>query len=145
MNARHLVGLVSGALFGLGLMVSGMTDPAKVLGWLDVFGAWDPTLGFVLGGAVLPMAAAWRLSAGRRPLLAPRFPAPPPQVIDRPLIAGSVLFGTGWGMAGLCPGPALASIGYADPRLWLFTGSMIAAMALMPRLRRRLDAGPATG
>ena len=105
--------VLSGGLFGAGLLISGMTDTRKVQGWLDVFGAWDPTLAFVLGGAILPMAVAWRVAARmERSYLGQALPPAPARNIDRSLIAGSILFGVGWALAGLCPGPALASIGF---------------------------------
>lgn len=128
---RLLVALLSGALFGAGLLVSGMTNPAKVQGWLDIFGNWDPTLAFVLGGAILPMAIAWRL-ARRMPhsLSGAPLPGPAPRQIDRSLILGSALFGLGWGIAGLCPGPALASLGFGGPPVWIFGAAMLAGVFL---------------
>jgi uncharacterized membrane protein YedE/YeeE len=102
---RILISLVSGALFGLGLIISGMTDTKKVQGWLDIFGEWDPTLAFVMGGAMLPMVIAWKATRVRTPLTADKFPATNTAGIDRDLIIGSVFFGIGWGLAGLCPGP----------------------------------------
>ena len=109
---RLLFSLISGAIFGLGLMISGMTNTDKVQGWLDVFGAWDPTLAFVLGGAILPMVFAWQLT-NRRPtsVLGTPIPAPSDPILDRRLIAGSALFCIGWAMSGFCPGPALTAIG----------------------------------
>ncbi|WP_108263607.1 YeeE/YedE family protein [Mangrovicoccus ximenensis] len=142
---RLVFSAASGGLFGLGLMISGMTNPAKVQGWLDFLGDWDPTLAFVLGGAIVPMFFAWRHAEGRKPLLGGSFPAKPSQVIDRNLILGSCLFGAGWGLAGLCPGPAMASIGYGNPGIWVFVIAMIAGMAVTPWARRRLDATPAKG
>ena len=129
---RLLLALLSGGLFGAGLLVSGMTDTAKVQGWLDLFGAWDPTLAFVLGGAIVPMAVAWRVAKARgRALLGPIPPDPEP-VIDARLIGGSALFGTGWAAAGLCPGPALAVILFGGWPALLFLVSMAAGMALAP-------------
>lgn len=134
---RLLFAALAGALFGTGLLVSGMTDPAKVQGWLDIFGNWDPTLAFVLGGAILPMALAWRVAAARRkPALGGAFPAPPAPVIDRRLLTGSALFGLGWGIAGLCPGPAAASLFFGGLPVVLFTAAMLAGMWLAARLRR---------
>ena len=117
-----------GGLFGLGLFISGMTDTRKVIGWLDVFGAWDPTLAFVLGGAIIPMAIAWRL-----------MPNPPPRPdpsLDRRLIAGSVLFGMGWGLSGLCPGPAMASLTWGGAGGLVFFVAMCAGMIAQPPLTR---------
>ncbi|MEL6682341.1 MAG: DUF6691 family protein [Pseudomonadota bacterium] len=136
---RGLVAFSVGALFGMGLLISGMTDTTKVQGWLDIFGNWDPTLAFVMGGAILPMALAWRVTNKRRPLLADTFPANPGTQLDKPLVTGSVLFGMGWGLAGLCPGPAIASLGFGGLGGVIFTLSMFGGMILAPALRQRLD------
>lgn len=128
-----LVSFAVGGLFGLGLWISGMTDTTKVIGWLDLFGRWDPTLAFVMGGAILPMAAAWAWSRGRRPVLAQAFPARAEPRFDRGLILGSVMFGAGWGLAGLCPGPAMASITWGGWGGLLFLAAMALGMALAPR------------
>lgn len=136
---RVFVSFLVGALFGLGLLVSGMTDTTKVQGWLDVFGNWDPTLAFVMGGAIIPMAIAWRITTGRKPVLADAFPAPPEPKLGRNLVLGSTLFGMGWGLAGLCPGPAVASLSYGGMGGLLFVVSMIAGMMAAPRFRRQLD------
>ena len=136
-----LVAFISGALFGLGLLVSGMTDTAKVQGWLDVFGNWDPTLAFVLGGAILPMAVAWQVAARRqRSLLGNPLPAKPSLRLDHGLTIGSLLFGAGWGLAGLCPGPAMASISYNGTSGVIFLLAMIAGMLLAKPVRARLGA-----
>lgn len=135
---RLVIAVLSGALFGTGLLISGMTDPAKVQGWLDVFGAWDPTLGFVLTGAILPMLVAWRIAAHRRTsLTGVELPPPPPQRIDARLIAGASLFGLGWGFAGLCPGPAMASLGFGGTPFLIFLAAMIAGMGLFGLWNRR--------
>ena len=136
---RTLYAFVAGGLFGAGLFVSGMTDTVKVQGWLDVFGDWDPTLAFVMGGAIIPMAIAWALVPGRRPLVGGAFPAPPQPRLGRNLVLGSVLFGAGWGLAGLCPGPAVASLSYGGAGHWVFAVAMLAGMALTPPLRAALD------
>ncbi|MCA8929372.1 MAG: hypothetical protein KDC18_15010 [Alphaproteobacteria bacterium] len=128
---RIVIALIAGGIFGLGLTLSDMVNPARVLGFLDVAGgAWDPTLAFVLGGAVLPMAVAWRLTPGRRPLFGPAFPGAPSTVLDLRLVGGSALFGLGWGLVGLCPGPALAVLPLDGWPVWLFAAAMIAGMAL---------------
>ena len=133
---RLLTALIAGGIFGTGLLISGMTDTIKVQGWLDVFGSWDPTLAFVLGGAILPMAVAWRIAARRKAsFLGLPLPAPPRREIDTNLIAGSVLFGMGWALAGLCPGPALASLSYGGWGGLVFLLAMTAAMVAAPRLR----------
>lgn len=136
---RILVSFIVGAVFGVGLLISGMTDTTKVQGWLDVFGNWDPTLAFVMGGAIIPMAIAWRLTQGRKPVLAQRFPVPPAPRLGRNLVIGSTLFGMGWGLAGLCPGPAIASLSFGGWGGWLFLASMLAGMMAAPPLRTRLD------
>lgn len=94
-----LYAFIAGGLFGAGLFVSGMTDTSKVQGWLDVFGAWDPTLAFVMGGAIIPMAIAWRLIEGRKPLVGGAFPEPSEPRLGRNLVLGSTMFGAGWGLA----------------------------------------------
>lgn len=136
---RMLISLLAGGLFGAGLYLSGMTDTTKVQGWLDLFGAWDPTLAFVMGGAILPMALAWRLTRGRAPLTGGSFPDRPAPELDRRLITGSVLFGIGWGLAGLCPGPALAALGYGGAGGLVFVLAMLAGMAAAPAVAQRLD------
>lgn len=135
--------LVSGTLFGAGLTISGMTDPARVRGFLDVFGAWDPTLVFVMGGAVLVMAMAWRIrNRMGAPIFAARFSLPDRNDLDGRLIAGSILFGIGWGIAGLCPGPAIASLALSPLSVLPFVLAMLAGMAaqqftsLKPRRRQ---------
>jgi hypothetical protein len=137
---RALFAFLAGGVFGAGLLVSGMTDTTKVQGWLDVFGDWDPTLAFVLGGAIIPMAIAWRFTAGRAPRLGGSFPPPPEPRLGHNLVVGSVLFGAGWGLAGLCPGPAIASLGYGGIGGLVFLAAMIAGMVASPPIRLRLDA-----
>lgn len=137
---RALFSLVAGGIFGAGLLVSGMTDTRKVQGWLDIFGDWDPTLAFVMGGAILPMALAWRLTRNRRPLLGGLFPPKPEPRLGRSLVIGSTLFGMGWGLTGLCPGPAVASLGFGGIEGLLFVAAMATGMALAPGARTRLEA-----
>lgn len=136
---RNLLAAVSGGLFGSGLFLSGMTDTQKVQGWLDFFGAWDPTLAFVMAGAILPMAAAWQFARGRAPLVGGAFPEPVRPRIDRKLVLGSVLFGIGWGLAGLCPGPAIASLIYGGAGGLGFLVAMLIGMGIAPVAGRRLD------
>ena len=136
---RLIVAALSGGLFGAGLFLSGMTNPAKVQGFLDLSPAWDPTLMFVMGGALIPMAIAWRMTAGRVPLLGGQFPAPPRTEFDRKLILGSVLFGIGWGLVGLCPGPAIASLSYQGVSGALFFIAMLCGMQLSPHVSIQLD------
>lgn len=121
--------LFSGLLFGAGLTLSGMTNPDRVRGFLDLFGRWDPTLVFVMGGAVLVMAIAWRGRARmQRPLFGDKFSLPDRTDLDAKLITGSALFGIGWGIAGLCPGPAVAGLALGFWQAWLFVAAMLAGM-----------------
>jgi uncharacterized membrane protein YedE/YeeE len=129
--------LVCGLVFGFGLLVSGMTDPLKVLGFLDVFGRWDPTLAFVMAGAVgvsLAGYAVARLMGA--PLMAVRSLWPTTTHIDSPLIGGAVLFGIGWGLVGICPGPALVNLGTLSPRAAVFVAAMVAGMLAQDAWRR---------
>ena len=128
---RLLPALAAGTLFGAGLTISGMTDPQRVRGFLDLFGHWDPTLAFVMGGAVIVMAIAWRLrkSLGH-PFFAEKFVLPGRSDLDARLILGSGLFGVGWGLAGLCPGPAIASLTLAPVAVLPFIAAMLTGMAL---------------
>lgn len=132
--------LLSGSLFGAGLYISGMTDTTKVQGWLDVFGSWDPTLAFVMGGAILPMMVAWRLTRTLgRPVAGAAFPAAPRPELDRKLVIGSTLFGLGWGLAGLCPGPSIASLSFGGLPGLVFLAAMSVGMIIAPSLKLRLD------
>ncbi|GAB1478384.1 hypothetical protein MASR2M74_09310 [Paracoccaceae bacterium] len=131
---------LAGGIFGAGLLLSGMTDTTRVQGWLDVFGDWDPTLAFVLGGAILPMAVAWRVAARMyQPALGGTFPEPPKREVGPHLVIGSVLFGMGWALAGLCPGPALASLGFGGWGGLVFLLAMAAAMVFAPMVRKWID------
>ena len=136
-----LAALASGLLFGFGLTVSSMIDPAKVLNFLDVAGSWDPSLAFVMAAAI-PVAAVGFAVARRRgkPLAATAFQGPTATAIDRRLVTGAVLFGIGWGLVGYCPGPALATLGFGASGTWLFVAAMLAGMAahdLMRSIRMR--------
>jgi len=123
--------LVSGVLFGAGLTIGGMTDPARVRGFLDLFGSWDLTLAFVMGGAVIVMAIAWRFRERMsRPIFSERFSLPDRSDLDARVVAGAALFGIGWGLAGLCPGPALASLALAPIKVLPFVVTMLAGMAI---------------
>lgn len=138
---RILTTFLSGGLFGAGLLVSGMTNTRKVQGWLDIFGDWDPTLAFVLGGAILPMAVAWNIASRRaRAVLGNDLPADPDVEIDRNLVLGSLMFGAGWGLVGLCPGPAIASISWGGIGGMVFLLAMLAGMVAAPAFRKRLTA-----
>ena len=135
-----LSAFIVGGLFGAGLLISGMTDTTKVQGWLDFFGEWDPTLAFVMGGAIIPMAIAWRFTSNRAPVLGGDFPARPTSELDTNLIVGSVLFGVGWGLSGLCPGPSIASLSFDGWGGLAFVAAMIAGMYVAPKIKSRLDA-----
>ena len=121
-----------GLLFGWGLLISGMTDPGKVIGFLDLAGAWDPSLAFVMGGAVLVMALAWMLQKQmQRPAFAEGFALPDRSDITPRLVGGSALFGIGWGIAGLCPGPGFAALAIAPASAAIFVAAMLAGMLLV--------------
>lgn len=127
-----LVALVSGTIFGAGLALGGMTDPARVRGFLDLFGAWDPTLAFVMGGAVVVMGLAWLIQKRmQRPLFAGQFALPNRSDLTPRLIGGSALFGIGWGIAGLCPGPGFAALAINAPSAAIFIVAMLAGMLLV--------------
>ncbi|TFI59869.1 YeeE/YedE family protein [Sphingomonas parva] len=130
--------LVAGLLFGFGLTLAQMVNPQKVLNFLDFAGTWDPSLAFVLGGATITAAIGFRL-AGRRaaPLFADRFQLPTAKDIDTPLVGGAVLFGIGWGLVGLCPGPAIASLAIAPGSVAVFVLALIAGMLLHRLLATR--------
>lgn len=129
-----LLSFISGLMFGVGLIVSGMTNPAKVIGFLDVTGRWDPSLGLVMAGAVLVGFFAFRhVKQTHKTLLGEAAHLPTGQHIDRPLLAGAALFGIGWGLAGYCPGPALASLLAGEIQPVIFTLSMVAGMLLFNR------------
>lgn len=128
---RLLPPLASGTLFGAGLTLSGMTDPVRVRGFLDLFGAWDPTLAFVMVGAVAVMALAWRIRARMSaPWFGDKFSLPDRSDLDPKLIVGAALFGIGWGLAGLCPGPALASLALSPAAVLPFVVALFAGMSL---------------
>lgn len=132
MNMRPLASLVSGMVFGAGLTIGGMTDPARVRGFLDLFGNWDPTLAFVMGAALVVMAIAWRIVPGMaRPILGESFNIPTKNELTPRLIGGAVLFGVGWGIAGLCPGPGIAALAIEPASAAIFVVSMLAGMALL--------------
>ena len=129
--------LLAGVIFGLGLILSGMANPAKVLGFLDLAGAWDPSLMFVMGGAI-GVAFVGFAVASRRKVTPTGEPInlPTARQIDRPLVIGALLFGIGWGIAGFCPGPALVGVGMLEPKALLFVVAMLAGMGLFEWRRR---------
>ncbi|WP_112323402.1 YeeE/YedE family protein [Oceanibium sediminis] len=122
---------LSGLIFGLGLIVSGMINPAKVLNFLDIAGQWDPSLAFVMAGAIAVTLPGYRLVHRRSgPMLHPMFHLPTRQDLDRQLIGGSAIFGLGWGIAGLCPGPAMTALPLMEGGTMLFTTAMLIGIAL---------------
>lgn len=137
-----LMALVSGLVFGLGLIISGMTDPSKVSGFLDLAGMWDPSLALVMGGAIMLGLFAFRFAATRsRAILGSPMRQPTAQQIDRRLVLGGLTFGGGWGLAGYCPGPALALLATGGGKPLLFTVAMLAGMTIFEiqgRLGRNL-------
>ena len=134
-----LSALAAGFLFGIGLALAGMTDPSVVLGFLDVFGRWNPALLFVMGGAVSVTFIGYRIALARpAPLLTQRFLLPTLAHIDAPLVAGAALFGLGWGLAGYCPGPVVASLVSGNSDVLLFIVAMVLGMLLAPMLHKGL-------
>lgn len=134
---RILMAFVVGLVFGIGLIVAGMTDPSKVQGFLDLAGQWDPSLALVIGGSILVGLLAFPFAAHRdRALLGDTMRIPAATHIDRRLVVGGLAFGAGWGLAGFCPGPALASLVSGRLEVLLFTGAMIAGMAIFELLER---------
>lgn len=131
------IAFIVGLVFGIGLILAGMTDPSKVLGFLDLAGDWDPSLALVMGGAVVVGLAGFQVAARRRrTLLGDAMRLPTATRIDRRLVLGSLAFGAGWGLAGFCPGPALASLATGGARVLLFTGAMLAGMIVYELLER---------
>lgn len=133
-----LTALLAGIIFGLGLILSGMANPAKVLGFLDLAGAWDPSLALVMAGAIAVATIGFAL-AGQRPVswLGAQMRMPTATKIDRRLLLGGALFGVGWGLAGFCPGPALTALGMGQGKALVFVASMLAGMGLYEYIERR--------
>jgi uncharacterized membrane protein YedE/YeeE len=139
---RSIVALCAGLLFGMGLMLGGMTDPAKVIGFLDLAGRWDPSLAFVMGGALCVTLPTFQLLKSKaRPLFETRFFLPTRQDVDGTLLGGAALFGVGWGIAGLCPGPAVANLAFGTPEVLGFVAAMVGGMWLRDRISRRPQTG----
>ena len=131
---RAMSAALFGAMFGLGLLLSGMLDPAKVLGFLDVAGAWNPQLAFVMGGAIAVAFPAFLIARRReRTLLGDPLTLPPRLGLDRGLVGGAALFGLGWGLVGICPGPGIVLLGFAGPPAWTFAAAMVAGVVLARR------------
>lgn len=134
---RILSALAAGIVFGLGIALSGMSNPAKVMNFFDPFGSWDPSLAFVMGGALATAAIGYRMIFGRRqtPLFDTKFHLPTARTIDARLVGGSALFGVGWGIAGFCPGGAIPALGFAPWPTALFLAAMVAGIWLARRLQ----------
>ena len=140
------IALLAGLLFGIGLIMSGMADPAKVLGFLDIAGLWDPSLAFVMGGALVVSAIAFLLVRRRnRSILGLPMNLPATTAITPRLLLGSAAFGVGWGLAGFCPGPGLVAAGAGIPKGVVFAAAMVAGMALFEFFERRRAAMPQQG
>ncbi|MDO8398728.1 MAG: YeeE/YedE family protein [Bradyrhizobium sp.] len=138
-----IASLLCGLIFGAGLLISGMVQPTKVLGFLDIFGAWDPSLAVVMIAALAVSAPGFMLAKGRsRPLLAVRSFWPTRDDIDRPLVIGSAMFGAGWGLVGFCPGPALESLATLSPGVIVFVAAMAAGMVLRDLWQKSRPAAP---
>jgi|TARA_R110001599_G_scaffold149671_1_gene333627 uncharacterized membrane protein YedE/YeeE len=132
---NSIFALISGVLFGAGLLISGMMDPAKVIGFLDLFGAWDPSLAFVMGSALLITVPAFRfIFKQSKPMLADGFILPLKQSVDKPLLLGSAIFGIGWGLYGYCPGPAISSLANLNLAGFIFIPSMLAGMYISSKV-----------
>ncbi|MDE0811908.1 MAG: YeeE/YedE family protein [Alphaproteobacteria bacterium] len=140
---RNLAALGAGAIFGLGLAISEMVNPLKVKAFLDVAGDWDPSLILVMGGAVMVSFVAFRLTLRRpKPILATHFELPTRRDIDRRLVGGAAVFGVGWGLVGLCPGPALSALVYGNVDPAIFVAAMLIGLAAGPRLLAVFAASP---
>ncbi|OXR50052.1 MULTISPECIES: DUF6691 family protein [unclassified Pusillimonas] len=127
-----------GLVFGLGLILSGMSNPAKVLGFLDLTGTWDPSLAFVMGGAIMVGLVAFQVARKRtQTFLGGALKLPTAKDIDKRLVLGSLAFGAGWGLAGFCPGPALVSLGSGEIKAFIFVAAMLAGMGLFELINRR--------
>lgn len=127
---KPLIALLAGLVFGLGLIISGMGNPAKVQNFLDLFGAWDPSLAFVMAGAIAVGLLAFTWAKKRKTaLFGDPMQLPASRKIDAPLLTGAALFGIGWGLAGFCPGPAVMNLATLTPEVWLFVAAMLAGMA----------------
>jgi uncharacterized membrane protein YedE/YeeE len=136
---QRVASLLCGLIFGFGLLISGMTQPGKVLGFLDIFGRWDPTLAFVMAAALASSGIGYALARRRQhPFLAPQLIWPAKTRIDRPLVVGSTLFGIGWGLAGLCPGPAIENLASLSPRVIVFVFAMVVGTILKDFLQLRI-------
>jgi uncharacterized membrane protein YedE/YeeE len=144
MQSRLVIGTIAGGLFGAGLVLSGMANPMKVLAFLDLAaiarGGWDPSLAFVMAGALIVTVPGFALLRRRaKPMAAERFHLPPAQAIDRRLLLGSAIFGVGWGLAGICPGPAVTLLVLGGVHGWIFFAALLAGMFLFEKLSNRQE------
>ena len=139
---QRVIEFILGLLFGVGLLVSGMTDPGKVQGFLDVAGAWDPSLAFVMGGGVMVGLLGFTWAKKKQSSFSgAALQWPEMTQIDRPLVLGSLMFGTGWGLAGFCPGPALVAMAAGNDKALVFVLAMMAGMVMFDRLKSRDNSG----
>jgi uncharacterized membrane protein YedE/YeeE len=143
---RRLIEFLVGLVFGWGLLFSGMTDPGKVQGFLDILGHWDPSLAFVMGGAIVVAVGAFALAKRRAAtLLGDPLTLPGRRDIDKPLVIGALIFGAGWGLGGFCPGPAIVSLAAGYPKAWVFVVAMLAGMAAFSLFDRVRASRSSTG
>lgn len=127
----HLISLVMGVIFGLGLCISGMVNPGKVIGFLDVTGNWDPSLALVMAGGLMVTLGSFHFQKNmKKPLCCVGFVIPAETQIDGKLVAGAALFGIGWGLGGICPGPALTALGFGSPKIVIFLVSLVLGMTV---------------
>ncbi len=137
MQKHTLSALLVGLIFGIGLILGGMANPAKVLGFLDLFGNWDPSLAFVMGGAIGVGLLAFRIAGGRpTSLLGEPMRLPTRKDVDKRLVIGPLVFGAGWGLAGFCPGPGLVALGTGSLKATIFVGAMLSGMAIFELIER---------
>lgn len=141
---QTIASLICGAVFGIGLAISGMTNPAKIIGFVDITGQWDPSLAFVMVGALIVYAIGFRLSQrSGKPILALRFQVPSRNDVDARLVGGAVLFGIGWGMAGICPGPAITALAFGMEKFYVFFAAMAVGSLAYSLTMKPKDASPA--
>ena len=133
---KYISSAIAGGIFGFGIAISGMANPAKVLNFFDIFGTWDPSLVFVMGGAMITALIGYRLVFGvqKRPLFEASFSLPSAKQIDRRLILGSIVFGIGWGIAGFCPGGAIPTFGLGHSESYIFIASLVVGILVARRI-----------
>lgn len=137
---RTITAGLAGLVFGTGMALSGMSNPAKVLNFFDFAGNWDPSLALVMAGALLVTAVGYRFVLRRdKPIVEARFHLPTARKLDTPLLAGSAIFGVGWGISGFCPGGAIPALGLAEPSAWIFVGTMLAGIVAARSIRLALE------